>query len=347
MSCTVFFKDKNLLPENIKKGVKIFRVVGTLEGGGQVNNEDITADPSTSSQSITYSSGYDGIGLFTLLPYVLDTKSLDPSTASQTVTSSEDGMSSVSVSAVTSSIDANITAGNIKQGVSILGVNGTLDRLNWVTKGRLGTLTDLSQYSLGSIVGNNYSCWMMFSDSPITQIPSLGNSSVGQYSLYKTFANCTSLTSVYSDIQSVGAYGLQETFNGCSNLISVSLPNLRSIQHNGALDTFTGCSSLTTVNIHPLAASDSGNDNIITSMLNLPVQHLTLSANVTQDLFIDNLENLDFDSVLNVLNHLDLSVSGHSVYFFVSIQDDAQHTIQNAYDAAVNAGWTINGLNIY
>lgn len=341
------FRDKNLVPENIKKDIKIFKVRGTLEGGGQVNNEDITANSSTLSQSITFSSGYDGIGLFTLLPYVLDTKSLDPSTSSQTVTSSEDGMSEVSISAVTASIDANITAGNIKDGVTILGVTGTLESLGWISQAKLGTITDLSGYSLEEIVPLNYGCWILFKGSSITQIPSLGDASVGYKSLYSCFENCTGLHSISADIDKVYDNGMERAFYNCVNLTSVSLPNLRSIQYNGALDTFTGCSSLTTVNIHPLAASTTGNNNIIISMVNLPVQHLTLSANVTQDLYIDNLENLDFDSVLNVLNHLDLSVSGHSVNFFVDVQDDAQHTIQNAYDAAVNAGWTINGLNIY
>ena len=92
------FRDKNLRPENIKKGVKIFRTVGTLEGGGGVIvNEDITADPSTASQSFTAGEGYDGIGLFTLLPYVLDTKTVNSSTNAQTVTSDEDGLASVTV----------------------------------------------------------------------------------------------------------------------------------------------------------------------------------------------------------------------------------------------------------
>lgn len=34
MSCTVVIKDKNLKPENIKKGITILKVTGTFEGGG-------------------------------------------------------------------------------------------------------------------------------------------------------------------------------------------------------------------------------------------------------------------------------------------------------------------------
>lgn len=59
----------------------------------------------------------------------LTTKTVTPTTEDQTVTpsSSYNGFSSVTVKAVTAAIDANITAGNIKDGVTILGVTGTYD----------------------------------------------------------------------------------------------------------------------------------------------------------------------------------------------------------------------------
>ena len=57
----------------------------------------------------------------------LNTLSVTPSTTSQTLTppSGVDGYDEVVVSAVTSAIDADITAGNIKAGVEILGVTGS------------------------------------------------------------------------------------------------------------------------------------------------------------------------------------------------------------------------------
>lgn len=59
----------------------------------------------------------------------LQNKTVAPATSQQTVSadSGYDGLSQVTVSAVTSSIDSNITAGNIKDGVSILGVTGTYE----------------------------------------------------------------------------------------------------------------------------------------------------------------------------------------------------------------------------
>ena len=59
----------------------------------------------------------------------LQEKTVSPSKTTQLVTpdSDYDGLSKVTVNAVTSSIDSNITASNIKSGVSILGVEGTLE----------------------------------------------------------------------------------------------------------------------------------------------------------------------------------------------------------------------------
>lgn len=66
---------------------------------------------------------------------VIDTLNVTPTTSAQTITapSGTDGYSPVNVSAVDSSIDANIVAGNIKSGVSILGVSGNVVELNGTT----------------------------------------------------------------------------------------------------------------------------------------------------------------------------------------------------------------------
>ena len=70
-----------------------------VSGGGSGNIEELNVTPSTSAQTIN-------------------------------ATASIDGYAPVKVAAVTSSIDSNITADNIKSGVSILGVTGNVVELN-------------------------------------------------------------------------------------------------------------------------------------------------------------------------------------------------------------------------
>ena len=84
--------DRNIQPENIKQGVSILSVEGTLKE--EKPEEIFNIQPTTTDQAITPTEGSVFI--------------------------------SGTVRAVTSSIDSNIQPGNIKQGVSILGVEGTL-----------------------------------------------------------------------------------------------------------------------------------------------------------------------------------------------------------------------------
>lgn len=93
-----------------------------------------TATPSTSQQTITADNGYDGLSQVTVSAIQTETKTATPSTSQQTVTpTSGKFLTQVTVSAVTSSIDANITAGNIKKDVSILGVTGTYEGASGAT----------------------------------------------------------------------------------------------------------------------------------------------------------------------------------------------------------------------
>ena len=94
-----------------------------------VNNQNKTVDSSIATQIVTPDSGYTGIGQVTVNPYTLTTKTVNPSTSTQNVVpeTGYNGLSKVTVNAVTSSIDTNITAGNIKKDVTILGVTGTYE----------------------------------------------------------------------------------------------------------------------------------------------------------------------------------------------------------------------------
>lgn len=96
------------------------------QGGGGGTYQAKTANPSTSQQVITADAGYDALSQVTISAIQTETKSATPTTSQQTINATTGRyMTSVTVGAVTSAIDSNITAGNIKSGVTILGVEGT------------------------------------------------------------------------------------------------------------------------------------------------------------------------------------------------------------------------------
>lgn len=82
--------DANIAAGNIKSGVTILGVEGSVV---ELSGETANVTPTTAEQIITPTTG--------------------------------NGLTSVTVAAVTSAIDANIIAENIKAGVTILGVEGT------------------------------------------------------------------------------------------------------------------------------------------------------------------------------------------------------------------------------
>lgn len=94
---------------------------------GAIQTETKSATPSTSQQTITPTSG-KYLTQVTVGAIQTETKSATPSTSAQNITpSSGKFLTQVSVGAVTHDIDANITAGNIKKDVTILGVTGTYE----------------------------------------------------------------------------------------------------------------------------------------------------------------------------------------------------------------------------
>lgn len=103
-------KTLKVRPENIKSGVSIFGINGSVT---ELNGETATVTPTTSSQTVTPT----GTG--------------------------KNALTSVTVNAVTNAIDNNITAGNIKNGVTILGVQGSYSGLD--TSDANATASDILQ----------------------------------------------------------------------------------------------------------------------------------------------------------------------------------------------------------
>ena len=117
--------DSNIQAGNIKSGVTILGVTGNFQGGDLTT---ITVDSSSNSATYYVPDGYYGFSQFAVEPYVLQDKTVNASTISQRITADNDynGLGTVTIKPVTASIDSDIKASNIKQGVTILGVNGSV-----------------------------------------------------------------------------------------------------------------------------------------------------------------------------------------------------------------------------
>ena len=293
MSCTVVIKDKNLKPENIKMGITILKVNGTFEGNEPVLEEK-TVNSSTLTQEVLPGEGFDGLskvtvepytldsktvnsstaqqtvtssadGLSSVIvePYTLDSKTVDPSTSEQTVNSSADGLSSVTVNAVTSSIDSNIQADNIKKDVTILGVTGTYESAPAQPNLQDVSVTYLSNgnYTLSASDGYDGLGTVDVSvniDGATNWIEEvrLGNiTDISGYSIAKLakrdngaaglFMNSyiTSIPRIQDPVDNpnsdVGAGSFRQTFSNCNNLKSVDM-SIGSIFVGGMKECFAG-----------------------------------------------------------------------------------------------------------
>lgn len=182
---------------------------------------------------------------------VIDSLSVTPTTSAQTITASGgvDGYSPVNVAAVTSAIDANIQAGNIKDGVSILGVTGTY--AGGVTPTGTINITSNGTYDV-----TNYA-------SADVQVPSAAPT----YYIDKTvdaYGNLqgTSTLISFNGVRDVGAYGLAYAYCKNTNITgAINFGNdLHSLAHEGSMIhafSYTGATSFNSGKLTVLGSSSN------------------------------------------------------------------------------------------
>ncbi len=194
-----------------------------------------------------------------------------PTTSAQTITATEGtGYSPVNVSAVTSAIDNNIVAGNIKKDVTILGVTGTY-----------GTPGPLSEGIVREVVTNG--TYQVPSSSFTFTLPNTA-SDVGTYAMYQAFYYCSGLTSVdLSYLTKVsGGNAMSQAFYNCSGLTSADLSRLATVSGGNAMyQAFRNCGGLTSVNLSSLTVVN-GNYGMqgafygCTSLVSIDLSNLTV-----------------------------------------------------------------------
>ena len=209
--------DENIASKNIKEGVTILGVTGTLKG--EKPEETFNVQPTTAEQIITPTEG----SVF----------------------------SGGTVHAVTSAIDNNIQPENIKQGVNILGVAGTLSGGGgsdvFVVPPEMrfaySTFTEIpSNYDFREFSNVTNASYLFYNCSKLTTVPLLDLSSATNVA--QMFSGCKSLVAV-PELDISSATEANSLFSGCSILTAV--PALNISNATSVSNLFVGCKSLVTV----------------------------------------------------------------------------------------------------
>jgi len=229
---------------------------------------------------------------------IIETLSVTPTTSAQQITAPQgtDGYSPVNVSAVTSSIDANIVAGNIKKDVQILGVTGSYEgTVPTGTKPITSNgVTDVSGYAYADVqvpttAPDYYVGKTKDSNNKLVTggdiINLNGISDLSSYCLYYSyyrginqtvditlpetvsgdwacgwmFASSSCVTAIIRGAKYItGSNSLDHMFNACGNLTSLTFDSLVSVtQFQGMHQFCNACNKLETLSFPSLKTSGS------------------------------------------------------------------------------------------
>lgn len=195
-----------------------------------------TATPTTSVQTITPDTNYDGLSQVVVEAIQTQTKTVTPSAANKTVTPDTGKF----LTSVTVNGDANLVSDNIKEGVSIFGVSGayagsggsggdgneTLDAL------MNGTITSYSNSTMTEVRGG-----LFLSCKQLTDVNMPMCSKVNMFA----FDYCLELNNIsFPACETVG----EQAFAYCYNLPVADFPLCTKID----MSAFTRCSRLTSIN---------------------------------------------------------------------------------------------------
>lgn len=245
-------------------------------GSGNPVLQEKTVTPSTSSQTVTADSNYDGLSKVTVnaMPSAVQatpnitvnssglitasttqnagyvsagtksaTKQLTTKAAT-TITPSTTSQTAVAsgvytTGAITVAGDANLIAENIKKGVNIFGVSGIL------AEGSGGASDNYEDEILdGTLVNYTNTTASKIRDNAFQGCSSLKTVSFTacQHIGQEAFLNCTALTTAnFENCLSMAS----SAFQGCTKLTTISFPACKSVYWAG----FSGCTSLATVNL--------------------------------------------------------------------------------------------------
>lgn len=357
--------DSNIQAGNIKNGVTILGVQGTYQGGGGSNyqQKSVTPDFSDGDYGVTADYGYDALSLVVVQPDsdlvasnikagvnlfgivgqyggtpVLQNKTVSPSTSQQSVQADNgyDGLDTVTVQAVTSSIDANIQAGNIKSGVQILGVTGSYaPSANYQAKslepdfsnGDVVVSPDSGYDALSSVtiekdtdlVASNIKQGVTINGILGTYSGGGGGLTLNSHPLSLQYAGCMNEQShtdalpldgswtTYVDLTNINAaQGLRYLFYNNTTITSVDLSGWDFSNITDFRYSFNGCSNLVTILGSIVLNKITGANYAFvgcTSLVNLPLKDFGFGSTTnTITLDLSSCASLDADTMIQNMN---------------------------------------------
>lgn len=306
----------------------------------------LEVDSSTVAQSITPPG--DGFSSVTVNPYTVESLTVDPSVMPQAIIpENASAFSSVAVNPVNASIDSDIQPGNIREGVEILGVQGTFQGGTLQAKTADSSLSiqtitpDEGNYGLSSVTVNPYT----------TERLTLDVSQNGLYTLIPQGADALSGAEINVNVQSTFNWIIEARKGNITDVSCYSLDGLSAYDY-GAQYILYG-TSITT--LPQLGTDVVGLMGLYCTFANTRVTKVdvsvTASSNALSSAFMGCLNLIDASITLSGdgtsrcdnafsschrLQNVDISVNSYNNYDF----SYAFYYIDNAYtDASLNVNF--------
>ena len=251
---------------------------------------------------------------------VIESLSITPTTSAQTITapSGTDGYSPINVSAVTAAIDANITAGNIKKDVVILGVIGTYQgsggyseipsyQINNGILSRRTVVLNGTEFSNVTSIANYGLSYIFFNNSNVSGTVNFSNvTSIGNYGMQNAFTN-TGITGTVnlSSLTSVGDSGMENAFTG-ANITGINLSSLTSVSSNALYNTFAANSITGTVDLSSITSigdrgmSDCFAYNSGITSVDLSSLQTIVNSGLSSAFSETQITSISFNSLVNI-----------------------------------------------
>ena len=240
-------------------------------------------NPILETQTITADEGYVGLSQVTINTPSLQSKEVTPTTSNQTITADNNyvGLSSVQVNGVTSAIDSNIQASNIKNGVEILGVSGNYK---------------------GEKYAPNYISFYVFSGtSLLEETQNLDTSNLTTMS--RMFEQCSNLTEVdVSQFNTSNVTNMFYTFFRCEKLTYLDLSHWDTSKVTNFDSFLDRCYLLENVDV---TGFDTSSANILSYMFGRCQAMTELNLSSFDTSHVTKMDNMFLDDI--ALQKLDLS----------------------------------------